>query len=63
MKYSLCYEFSKVGTFSGSTGIGNKETIKKILIVRIKDKQGINKKEMFFSTLRPFKLILSPECD
>ena len=37
--------------------IGNKETINWILIVRMKNEREINKKEMFFSTLRPFKLI------
>ena len=43
--------------------IGNKETINWILVVRMKSEREINKKEMFFSTLRPFKLMLSSECD
>ena len=43
--------------------IGNKETINWILIVRMKNEREINKKEMFLSTLRPFKLMLSSECD
>ena len=41
--------------------IGNKETINWILIVRMKNEREINKKEMFFSTLRPFKLMLSSD--
>ena len=43
--------------------IGNKETINWILIVRMKNEREINKKEMFSGTLRPFKLMLSSECD
>ena len=30
--------------------------------MRMKNEREINKKEMFFSTLRPFKLMLSSEC-
>ena len=43
--------------------LGKKETIKRILIVWMKNKREINNTEMFFSTLRPFKLMLSSECD
>ena len=43
--------------------IGNKETINWILIVRMKNEREINKKGDVFSTLRPFKLMLSSECD